>query len=59
MSEYFVFCIITPMGDSILKNTFSTQWLPERLCVQYYNMASYPVWRQIQYGQILLFLEYF
>ncbi len=37
ISEHFVFCIITHMGDSILKK------LPERLCVQYYNMVSFPV----------------
>ncbi len=53
ISEHFVFCIITHMGDSILKyitvSTFS-KWLPKRLCVQYYNMASFPVWLQIQYG---------
>ncbi len=29
----------------------------ERLCVQYYNMASFPVWLQIQYGRILMFLD--
>ncbi len=59
ISEHFVFCIITHMGDSILKKTVSTfsKWPPERLCVQYYNMASFPVWLQIQYGQILLFLD--
>ncbi len=47
------------MGDSILKNTISTfsKWSPERLCVQYYNIASFPVWLQIQYGQMLLFLD--
>ncbi len=28
-----------------------------RFCVQYYNMASFPVWLQIQYGQMLLFLD--
>ncbi len=52
ISEHFLFCIITDMGDSILKKTVSTfsKWLPERLCVQYYNMASFPVWLQIQYG---------
>ncbi len=52
ISEHFIFCSITHMGDSILKQTLSTfsKWLPERLCVQYYNMASFPVWLQIQYG---------
>ncbi len=51
-SEHSVFYIITPMGDSILKTTFPTfpKWSPERFCVQYYNMASFPVWLQIQYG---------
>ncbi len=50
--KHFVFCIIPHMGDSILKKTFSTfpKWPPERLCVQYYNMSSFPVWLQIQYG---------
>ncbi len=43
---YCVFCIITYMGDSILKKTFSI-CPPERLCVQYYNMSSFPVWLQI------------
>ncbi len=52
ISEHFVFCIITHMADSIVKKTVSTfsKWLPERLCVQYYNMASFPVLLQIQYG---------
>ncbi len=59
ISEHSVFCIITHMGDSILKKTVSTfsKWPPERLCVEYYNMTSFPVWVQIQYGQILLFLD--
>ncbi len=45
ISEYFVFCIITHMGNSILKKTVSTfsKCPHERLCVQYYNMASFPV----------------
>ncbi len=40
-----------------LEKTVSTfsKWPPERLCIQYYNMASFPVWLQIQYGRILLF----
>ncbi len=48
----FLFCIITHIGDSILKKTVLTfsKWPPERCCVQYYNMASFPVWLQIQYG---------
>ncbi len=52
ISEHFMFCIITHMGDSILKKIVSTfsKWLPGRLCVQYYNMASFPVRLQIQYG---------
>ncbi len=52
ISEHFVFCIITRVGGSILKKTVSTfsKWPPERLCVQYYNMASFPVWLQIQNG---------
>ncbi len=52
ISKHFVFCIITHMGDSILKKTVSTfsKWPPERFCVQYYNMASFPIWLQIQYG---------
>ncbi len=60
ISEHFVFCIITQMGDSILKKNVSTfsKWPPEQLCVQYYNMASFPVWLQIKYGRILLFLEW-
>ncbi len=39
-------------GRLHLEKTVSTfsKWLPERLCVQYYNMASFPVWLQIQYG---------
>ncbi len=47
------------MGDPILKKTVSTfsKWPPGRLCVQYYNMASFPVWLQIQYGQTLVFLD--
>ncbi len=59
ISEHFVFCIITHMGDSILKTTVSTfsKWPPDRLCEQYYNMTSFPVWLQIQYGQICLFLD--
>ncbi len=57
ISEHFIFCIINHMGASILNKTVSTfsKWLPERLCVQYYNMASFPVLLQIQYGRILLF----
>ncbi len=39
-------------------STFS-QLPPERLCVQYYDMALFPVWLQIQYVQILLFLDRF
>ncbi len=59
ISEHFVFCIITHMGDSILKKTVSTfsKWPPQRLCVQYYNVATFPVWLQIQYGRIFLFLD--
>ncbi len=59
ISEHFVFGIITHMGDSILKKSVSTftKWMPERLCVQYYNMASFPVWLQIQYGRIHMFLD--
>ncbi len=47
------------MSDSILKKTFSTfsKWQPERYCAQYYVMASFPVWIQIQYGRMLLFLD--
>ncbi len=49
ISEHFVFCIITHMGDSILKKTVSTfsKWPPEWFCVQYYIMASFSVWLQI------------
>ncbi len=59
ISEHCVFCIITHTGDSILKKTVSTfsKCLHERFCVQYYNMDSFPVWLQIQYGQMLLFLN--
>ncbi len=43
ISKHFVFCIIIHMGNSILKKTVLTfsKWLPERLRVQYYNMASF------------------
>ncbi len=42
------------MGDSILKKLSQ---LSERFCVQYYNMGSFPVWLQIQYSRIRLFLD--
>ncbi len=47
------------MDDYILKKTVSTfsKWPPERLCIQYYNMVSFPVWLQIQYSRILLFVD--
>ncbi len=28
-----------------------------KICEQYYNVAPFPVWLQIQYGQMLLFLD--
>ncbi len=48
---YLVFWV-THMAYSILKKTVLTffKWLPERFCVQYYNMASFPIWLQIHYG---------
>ncbi len=51
--------ILKHMGDSILKITVSTfsKWPPGRFCVQYYNMASFPVWLQIKHGWMLLFLD--
>ncbi len=57
--RYMYIYIITQMGDSILKNTVSTfsKWPSERFCVQDYNMASFPVWLQIEYGRMLLFLD--
>ncbi len=45
ISKHFVFSIITHMGDPILKKSISTfsKWLPERCCVQYYFISSFPV----------------
>ncbi len=59
IKTFCILCIITHMGDSILNKTVSTfsKWLPERFCIQYYNMASFPVCLQIQYCRILLFLD--
>ncbi len=64
-------CFLLHVYQNILYSVLSLTWvtafwkklatfskcLPERLCVQYYNMASFPVWLQIQYGRILLFLD--
>ncbi len=50
---------MTHMVDSILKKavlTFS-KWPFGMFCEQYYNMTSFPVWLQIQYGQILQLLD--
>ncbi len=37
---------------SHLEKTFLifSKWPPERFHVQYYNMASFPVWIRIKYG---------
>ncbi len=47
------------MGDSILKNNFLNflKMAAINVCKQYHNMASFPVWLQIQYGRMLLFLD--
>ncbi len=54
-SEHFAFCIITHMGDSILKKTFSTflKWPPERLFV--YNI----IWLHLLFGYKSNMDEYF
>ncbi len=51
--------IITHMGDSILKKNFlnflkMADW---KDCEQYHNMTSFPVWLQIQYRGMILFLD--
>ncbi len=55
---HFIFCIITHIGDYILKTTFLNclKIAARKVCEQYHNMASFPVWLQIQYGGICLFL---
>ncbi len=51
------FCIITHVGGSILKRNLNFHKVAtQKICEQYDNMASFPVWLQIQYGGMLMFL---
>ncbi len=56
---HVVFCIITYMGDSILKINFVSflKMTARMVHEKYHNMASFPVWLQIQYGGMVVFLN--
>ncbi len=45
---------VTPSWKNFLNFLKIAAW---KVCEQYYNMASFPVWLQNQYGWMLLFLD--